>query len=145
MPTIRRCLLVLLAAAGAVLAAAGPAVAQVAEDGNASPDAPVSAVFTVNNVMVMFILGAVIPIVNGFLLRPNNPGWVKVLVSQLVATAAHGLSQVVQEDGTAVLTQEWLVGLAFTSLVMVATYANVWRPVVDPNRNIPTGIDTPAV
>jgi len=135
---MRRLLLAPLFAVAVVVASAAPALAQVAPDGNASPDAPVSSVLTVSNTLVMFITGALVPILNGFLLRPSNPGWVKVLLSQIVVTAVHAFSQVIQDDGTAALSQEWFVQLAFTSLVMVATYMGFWKPVSDPNATLPT-------
>jgi hypothetical protein len=126
-----------LAVACLVMSAA-PALAQVAPDGNASPDAPVSAVFTVNNLLVVFLTGTLVPILNGFLLRPENPTWVKVLVANALGTIVHAFSQVIQEDGTAVLTQEWFVGLGMTLVTMAAMYGNFWKPLTNPNSTLPT-------
>jgi len=122
----------------AVVLFAAPALAQVAPDGDASPDAPVSAVFTVNNLLVVFLTGTLVPIVNGFLLRPSNSAVVKVLVANAFATAVHAFSQAIQEDGTAVLSQEWFVGLAMTLITMTAMYGGVWKPLLNPNETMPT-------
>lgn len=130
---VRRLLALAAVAVLGVLWFAGPALAQVAPDGNVSPDAPVSAYLTINNTLVLLITGSLIPVVNGLLLRPENPAWVKVLLSSVVATIAHAFSQVIQADGTAVVSQEWFLGLAITIGTMVATYLGVWKPVVNPN------------
>ena len=138
MKTLYRLAGLLVAAAVSLVLFTAPAAAQVAPDGNASPDAPVGSWLTVNNTLVLFITGALVPIVNGLLLRPSNPQWLKVLVSQVVVTAVHAFSQTIQDDGTALLSQEWLVGLGLTSLVMVASYLGIWKPVADPNATMPT-------
>jgi hypothetical protein len=135
---LNRWLVFAAVAAVAFVAAASPVMAQIAPDGDVSPDAPSSAYLTVNNTLVLILTGAVIPIVNGLLLRPENPSWVKVLIASLVGTAVHAFSQVVQADGTAVLTQEWTLGLVITLGSMVATYLGVWKPAVDPNAKLPS-------
>jgi hypothetical protein len=137
---VRRPLALAAVAVLGVLWFAGPALAQVAPNGDVSPDAPVSAYLTVNNALVLVITGSLIPVVNGLLLRPTNPAWVKVLVSSAFATAVHAFSQTVQDDGTAILTQEWFLGLAITIGTMVATYLGVWKPVVNPNATEATVI-----
>jgi hypothetical protein len=137
---VRRLLALAAVAVLGVLWFAGPALAQVAPNGDVSPDAPVSAYLTVNNALVLVITGSLIPVVNGLLLRPTNPAWVKVLVSSAFATAVHAFSQTVQDDGTAILTQEWFLGLAITIGTMVATYLGVWKPVVNPNATEATVI-----
>lgn len=109
---------------------AGPAGAQVAVDGNASPDAPVSSVLTVNNTLVQLLVGAVIPLVSGFLLRPQNPAWVKVLVAGLVGVAANAFVQAISADGTAVLSQEWFVNLALLWAAEFGSYTHFWNPVL---------------
>lgn len=137
---VRRLLALAAVAVLGVLWFAGPALAQVAPNGDVSPDAPVSAYLTVNNTLVLILTGALIPVVNGLLLRPTNPAWVKVLVSSAFATAVHAFSQAIQNDGTAVLTQEWFLGLAITIGTMVAAYLGVWKPVVNPNATEATVI-----
>jgi hypothetical protein len=137
---VRRLLALAAVAVLGVLWFAAPALAQVAPDGNVSPDAPVSAYLTVNNTLVLVVTGSLIPVVNGLLLRPTNPAWVKVLVSSAFATAVHAFSQTIQDDGTAVISQEWFLGLAITIGTMVATYLGVWKPVVNPNATEATVI-----
>ncbi|HEV2928876.1 MAG TPA: hypothetical protein VGW74_09295 [Propionibacteriaceae bacterium] len=128
--TIRR-LPVALAVVGVTLAlSADRALAQVAPGGDASPDAPASAVFTVNNTLVTVLLGVVAPLVTGFLLRPTNPAWVKVLVAGMVGTAFTAVSQVVQDDGTAALSQEWFLQLALLLAAQFGAYYGIWNPVL---------------
>lgn len=130
MPNLtRRVPMALAVVALALYVNASPVAAQVATDGNASPDAPIGTVFTVNNVLVTLLLGAVAPLVTGFLLRPENPPVVKVLVAGLVGTVFQAISQVVQEDGTAALSQEWFVGLALLLAAQLGSYARIWNPV----------------
>ncbi len=109
---------------------AGPAGAQVATDGNASPDTPAGAVFTVNNTLVTLILGAVAPLVVGILVRPTNPSWVKVLVGGVAATVITAVSQAVQADGSAALSQEWFLQLALQLAAQVGAYYGIWNPVL---------------
>lgn len=125
----RRLAAATLVAFGALFLSAGPALAQVAPDGNASPDAPASSIFTVNNTLVTVLLGVVAPLVTGVLLRPTNPAVVKVLVAGLVGTAFTAVSQAVQADGTALLSQEWLLQLALLLATQFGTYFAVWNPV----------------
>lgn len=135
---LRRSGLALVVALTALVLMATPAMAQVAPDGNVSPDAPVSTYLTINNTVVLLITGALVPLVNGLLLRPTNPEWAKVLVANLFATLVHSFSQIIQDDGTAFLTQEWAVGLGVTLLSMTAAYYGVWKPLVNPNASLPT-------
>ena len=106
------------------------AVAGAQEAGDASPDAPASAVFTVNNTLVTLLLGAVAPLVTGLLLRPTNPEWVKVLAAGLVATVVTAVSQAVQADGSAILSQEWFLQLALTWAAQIGAYYGIWNPVL---------------
>ena len=117
-------------AGSTLLVMAGPALGQVAEDGNASPDTPVGAVFTINNTLVTMLLGAVAPIVTGILLRPTNPKWVKVLVAGMVGTVITAISQSVQDDGTAALSQEWFLQLGLLLAMQFGTYFAIWNPVL---------------
>jgi len=116
---------------------AGPALAQVAPDGNVSPDTPASAYLTVNNMLVLMATGTLVPIINGLLLRPGNPAVVKILVANLFATAVHAVSQTIQDDGTAFLSQEWALGLGMTLLTMTAAYFGIWAP-LGVNEKMPT-------
>jgi hypothetical protein len=129
---------IVVAAAAAVVLLAAPAAGQVAPDGDVSPDTPVSALATVNNALVVLAISTLVPIVNGLLLRPSNPAWVKVLVANLFATAVHAFAQTVQDDGTAFLTQEWALGLITTLLAMTAAYVGFWKPLLDPDATLPT-------
>lgn len=140
MKPVRVLAMALILGAALVVVCASPALAQVAPDGDVSPDAPVSAFLTINNSVVLVLTGLVVPLVNGLLLRPENPGWVKVLVANLLATVVHGFSQTIQADGAAILTQEWFLGLFITLGTMIATYLGVWKPMIDPDRTFPGGL-----
>lgn len=137
-PKLKWLLALVATAVFTLVAFAAPAAAQVAPDGNLSPDTPVSAYFTVNNTLVLLFVSTVVPLVNGLLLRPENPAVVKALVANLFAAVAHAVSQAIQEDGTALFSQEWLVGLVITLVTMAASYYGVWKPMVDPDRTLPT-------
>lgn len=135
---LQRAALFIGVAVMALAVCAAPALAQIAPDGDVSPDTPAGSYLTINNTLVLILTGAVIPLLNGFFLRPENPGWVKVLVSSVFATIAHGFSQTIQDDGTAFLTQEWALGLALTIAAMIGTYIGIWKPTIDPNRTFPS-------
>jgi hypothetical protein len=138
-PHLKRLLALAAVAVGfLVVVLAGPAVAQVAPDGDVGPDSPVSAYLTVDNTLVLFATGALIPLINGLLLRETNPAWVKALVADVFAVIVHAFSMEIQDDGTAFLSQEWFVGLAITVVGMTAAYLKVWRPIVNVNRRLPT-------
>lgn len=136
--TICRAGAAVAAAAAALVVLATPALAQVAPDGDVSPDAPVSAFLSVSNTWVMLLVGTVVPLVNGLLLRPSNPAWAKALIANMFAAAAHAFSQAIQDDGTAVLSQEWLIGLVITLVTMAAMYHGVWKPLMNPDATLPT-------
>lgn len=122
----------LLAAALAALAflsmlalAASPAAAQT---GDASPDAPVGTVFTINNSLVLLLTGLVVPLVNGLLNHPANPAWVKIGLAGALAAVGNAFLQAVQSDGTAVLSQEWLLQTVIIFATSIGTYLGVWDP-----------------
>jgi TM2 domain-containing membrane protein YozV len=100
--------------------------------------APAAPFLTLNNTLVSLAVGIVLPLVNALLLRPSNPRWAKVLVASIVGAAATALSQAIQPDGTAILSKEWLLGLAITVGSMIVAYLGVWQPLANPNRNLPT-------
>lgn len=87
---------------------------------------------------VAIIIGLAIPLVNGLALRPTNPAWVKALVANGVAIVAHSLSNVIQADGSAFMSNAWWSELFITLVAMAAAYFQVWAPIVNPNRNLPT-------
>lgn len=128
MDLLRRVAAVVLTVALTLLGAATVAGAQVVPDGNASPDTPVSAVFTVNNTLVSIVTGLVIPLVVGALTRPENPAWLKLGLAVGVTGVATLFLDAIQADGTAVLSQEWFVQAAVILATALGSYARVWRP-----------------
>lgn len=132
-----------VAMAGLVLWAQA-AGAQVAPDGNASPDAPVSAVFTVNNTLVTLLTGAIVPLVVGLLTREDNPAWVKLGLAVAVTGVANLFLQAIQDDGTAVLSQEWLVQAVIIFATALGTYARVWQPLARERGTSVASIGSPS-
>lgn len=121
-------LAVLVVATIVLVVLAAAAGAQVATDGDASPDTPVSAVFTVNNTLVTLITGLIVPLVTGLLLRPSNPEWVKVGAVTAVTALATAFLSLVQDDGTAIVSQEWLVQALVILVTAIASYLGIWNP-----------------
>lgn len=110
----------------------------VVQEGDSSPDSGIGLTLTVNNTLVTILVGTIIPLVNGLLVRPSNPAWVKTLLASLLAVAATAFSQAIQADGSAFLSQEWFLTLAVTWIAMIATYYGLWKPTLNPNEALPT-------
>lgn len=106
---------------------AAPALAQ-APDGNASPDSSVGTVFTINNSLVTLLTGLVLPVIIGFLNNPGNPAWVKLGLAGAVSVAANAFVQTIQADGTAVLSQEWILQTIVVFGTAIFSYLGVWDP-----------------
>ena len=126
-----------------LLAAPRAAGAMGLQEGDASPDAPIGQVFTISNTLVVLLLSGVLPLIIGILVKPTNPDWLKGLVAMLVTSVAHAISEAIQEDGTAALTQEWFVKLAITFLTTIGAYYGAWKPVVgngDINSRLGPGV-----
>ena len=114
-----------LTAMGALFLTASAAVAQT---GDASPDDPVGTVFTINNSLVLLLTGLVIPLVNGLLNHPANPAWVKIGLAGALAAVGNAFVQAIQDDGTAVLSQEWILQTVIVFATSIGTYLGVWDP-----------------
>ena len=99
-----------------------------AQTGDASPDAPVGTVFTINNSLVLLLTGLVIPLINGLLNHPANPAWVKIGLAGALAAVGNAFVQAIQADGTAVLSQEWLLQTVIIFATSIGTYLGVWDP-----------------
>lgn len=102
--------------------------AALAQTGDASPDAPVGAVFTVNNTLVTLVVGLIVPLVVGLLTNPGNPAWVKIGLAGAVSGALNLASQAIQADGTAVFSQEFLLQVAIVFATALGSYLGVWNP-----------------
>lgn len=144
MHLLRRVAAVVLTVALTLTGAASVAGAQVVPDGNASPDTPVSAVFTVNNTLVAILVGAVIPLVVGLLTREDNPAWIKLGLAAGVTAVANLFVQAIQDDGTAVLSQEWLVQALVMFATALGTYARVWQPLARDRGTTVASIGSPS-
>lgn len=104
------------------------ASAAFAQEGDASPDAPVGTVFTINNSLVLLLTGLVVPLVNGLLNHPANPAWIKIGLAGALAAVGNAFIQAIQADGTAVLSQEWILQTVIVFATAIGTYLGVWDP-----------------
>jgi len=98
--------------------------------GNATPDSPVGTVFTINNSLVLLLVGFVLPLVNGLLNHPSNPAWVKIGLAGALAAVGNAFVQTIQDDGTAILSQEWLLQTLIIFATGIGTYLGVWDPLL---------------
>lgn len=124
---LRQFLVGVLAFATALCLMAGMALAQ--EPGDASPDSPVGDVFTVNQSLVLILTGLVVPIVVGILSRPGLPAVLGVGLNGAVSAVATMFVQAISDDGSAILSQEWLLQAALVFGTSMATYLGVYRPI----------------
>jgi hypothetical protein len=91
-----------------------------------SPDAP--AVFTVNETVVSLVMGTLLPVVVGVLLRDGTPNWVKVVVGGAVAVLATLIKEAIQADGSATFSQDFVIQFFMVWIPQVAAYYGIWRP-----------------
>lgn len=134
-PKLKRLLALAAVAIGFLVASAGPALAQVAGD-----DEVAAPVWVIPAPTVTLIVAVLVPVLNGFALRPSNPSWVKALVANGIATVAYGITQAVADNGAALLTEAWFHGLLASLVTMTAVYFGVWKPVMNPDQTLPTPV-----
>ncbi len=128
MKTIRRVPSALAVVAFSLLVLAGPAGAQ-AVDGTTDPDAPVGAIITLDNTWVYLITALLLPFVIGLVTKDSMPGWVKVGLAGAIGTVATAFLELVQDDGSAIISQEFLLKAVVTVGSAMFAYGNVWKPI----------------
>lgn len=104
---------------------------------NVTPDEPLG--LTVSEVGVSILLGLVLPVLLGFVLKPGAPEAVKVVGGIVIAGAAALIKEAVQADGSAVLSWAMLVQFALIYGPQIAAYAGVWKP-LDINTRTGSGV-----
>lgn len=94
---------------------------------------------TISEVGVSVVTGMVLPVVYGFLVRPSNPPFVKVVGGIIVAASASLVLNAVQADGTAVVSWQQVVDVALVYVPQLAAYLGVWKP-LDVNERTGPGV-----
>lgn len=92
-------------------------------------------VVVIPNAWVSVIVGLVLPLVVGLLVKYNASKGVKVVVGILVSGVAAVLQQAIANGGDAVLTTETLRVFALTYGVQVLTYLGIYGP-LDTNAKL---------
>ena len=92
---------------------------------NVTPDAPLG--LHVSEVGVSILIGLVLPVLLGFVLRPTAPEPVKVIGGIVIAGIATLIKEAVQADGSAVLSWEMLVQFALIYGPQIAAYVGIWK------------------
>lgn len=70
--------------------------------------------FTIDQVFVQLLIGALLPVAIGFFLRDDNPQWVKVVFGTAATVAATLIAQTVQDTGNAVISKEMVIAFFLT-------------------------------
>jgi hypothetical protein len=100
-------------------------------------DAPVGATLTLSDTGVRLIIGLVLPIVLGLIVKASNPEWVKVIGGIVVAAIAALITDNLQDNGTAVLSWDMFVGAVLIYVPQVVSYLGIWKPLDLNNRLAP--------
>lgn len=103
-----------------------PAGASVLQE--ASGDAPVGQTLTVSAAGVNIIIGVLLPILLGALLKEGNPQWVKTIGGIVVAGVAAIITEAIRDDGTAVLSWDMFLTFATVYLPQIVSYLGFWQP-----------------
>jgi Family of unknown function (DUF5699) len=113
---------------GVSIFAADAAGAMPFQQGDLEPDSPIGAWFTMSNVLVTLLVGSVVPFAVAFFSNPANPSWWKLALAGVFAEVGNLISNAVQDDGTAVFSQEHAVQLIVIFATALFAYARVWNP-----------------
>lgn len=111
---------------------ASPASAQTVD-----PEAPVGAVLTLSDTGVRLLIGLVLPVVLGLIVKVTNPEWVKVIGGIVVAAIAAVITENIQDNGTAVLSWDMFVGAVLIYVPQIVSYLGIWKPLDLNNRLAP--------
>lgn len=91
--------------------------------------------FTIDEVGVSIIVGLLLPLVLGVLVKPTNPPWVKVIGGIVVAAIAALVKENIQDDGTAIISWAMVIETALIYLPQIAAYLGIWKPLADGDLN----------
>jgi hypothetical protein len=85
-------------------------------------------VLTISAAGVSIIIGLVLPVLYGLVLKPTAPASVKAIGGIFVAAAASLVQNAVRaEDGVAVVSMAMVVQTALIYIPQVAAYLGVWK------------------
>lgn len=83
---------------------------------------------TISAAGVSIIIGLVLPVLYGLILKPSAPSSVKAIGGIVVAAAASLVQNAVRaEDGVAVISMAMVVQTALIYIPQVAAYLGVWK------------------
>jgi hypothetical protein len=91
--------------------------------------------FTIDEVGVSIVVGLVLPLALGILIKPTNPPWVKVIGGVVVAAIAALVKENIQDDGTAVISWPMVVETALIYVPQIAAYLGIWKPLANDDLN----------
>jgi len=77
--------------------------------------------------LINTLTGFVIPLVVGLVTHAKAPRWLKSVMNALLSAIAGGLAVALSANGTVQLST-WLVSIAQTFVISVATYYGLWKP-----------------
>jgi hypothetical protein len=123
---LRRLVVGLAIAAGVIVAGAQYAGAVVLQE--APPSAPVGQTLTVSAAGVNILIGVLLPLLLGVLVKPGNPEWVKVIGGIVVAGAATLITEAIRDDGTAVLSWDMFLTFVTVYVPQILAYLGVYKP-----------------
>ena len=82
--------------------------------------------FELDSTWVMFLTGALIPLLVGLVTKLNTHSAVKAILHLGVAAAASMINVSITLDGVAIISRETLVTFFMTWLTGIATYLGFW-------------------
>jgi hypothetical protein len=123
---LRRLLAGFVVVAGTLLLGATAAAAGVLQE--APGDAPVGDTLTLSAASVNIIIGVLLPILLGVLLKESNPQWVKTIGGIVVAGIAAIVTEAIRDDGTAVLSWDMFLTFVTVYVPQIVSYLGFWQP-----------------
>lgn len=90
--------------------------------------AAAAATITLTPLVVTFLLGLALPVLNGFIFRFDAPAGVKQAVGVVTAGIAGVVNSAVTVDGAAVISTETFLLAAFQWLVAILSYHGLYKP-----------------
>jgi hypothetical protein len=129
---LRRFLLALATMAGVLLV---PSVVFAGAEPPAADTPPVALnsetdtdLFTLSPVLVIFVLGTVIPFLNGLITKVSTSSAVKAIVSLLLSAVAGLVTVAITPGGGAVFSEQALVAAGLAFATQLVTYLGFWKP-----------------
>lgn len=86
------------------------------------------AVFVIAAPIVLLVTGVLIPLVTGLVTKWTLPSWIKGAMTVVLNAVAAGIAVAVTADGTAVVSNEWLLSTLYGCMVSLIAYAKLFLP-----------------